>query len=130
MGETCSPSFASIRGLGLCSETLKIRNETHLSSLRLPGAYGASTDGVRRRFFEICPSCGFQFGVSDDDRGITYEQWREQWRARGMPWSSSNPPPKGWDPARQLAELGKVSGTPDRAPSAASASEGKCALQS
>ena len=24
--------------------------------------------------YEICPSCGFQFGVSDDDLGSTYEQ--------------------------------------------------------
>ena len=31
--------------------------------------------------YEICPSCGFQFGVSDDDRGFSYEQWRERWQA-------------------------------------------------
>jgi len=29
--------------------------------------------------YEICPSCGFQFGVSDDDQGYEYEQWREMW---------------------------------------------------
>jgi hypothetical protein len=28
--------------------------------------------------FEICPSCGFQFGVSDDDRGLTYQEWRQR----------------------------------------------------
>ena len=26
--------------------------------------------------YEICPSCGFQFEVSDDDDGFTYESWR------------------------------------------------------
>ncbi len=53
--------------------------------------------------FEICPSCGFQFGVSDDDDGFTYEQWREQWRTEGMKWSSLQAVPHGWDPRKQLA---------------------------
>ena len=57
--------------------------------------------------FEICPSCGFQFGVSDDDRGISYGEWRVNWRARGMKWSSQQKPPRGWDPAAQLAQLSK-----------------------
>ncbi len=35
--------------------------------------------------FEICPSCGFQFGV-DDANGITYEAWREAWVKGGMKW--------------------------------------------
>lgn len=45
---------------------------------------GPSTGGS----YEICPSCGFQFGVSDEDEGKTYEQWRDDWIASGMPWSS------------------------------------------
>lgn len=55
--------------------------------------------------FEICPSCGFQFGVSDDDRGFTYEQWREKWRMEGMKWSSHRKVPRGWDPGTQVAKL-------------------------
>ena len=57
--------------------------------------------------FEICPSCGFQFGVSDDDKGFTYESWRARWVAMGMPWDSEGiePPPEGWDPKRQLEKL-------------------------
>lgn len=55
--------------------------------------------------FEICPSCGFQFGVSDDDDGFTYEQWRERWRAGGLQWSSHQTPPPDWDPREQLAAL-------------------------
>jgi len=57
--------------------------------------------------YEICPSCGFQFGVTDDDRGVTYEQWRASWIAKGMPWDSTGiePPPPGWDPKRQLERL-------------------------
>ncbi len=55
--------------------------------------------------FEICPSCGFQFGVSDDDGGFTYEQWRERWRREGMKWSSAQKKPHRWNPEKQLAAL-------------------------
>lgn len=57
--------------------------------------------------YEICPSCGFQFGVTDDDRGYSYDQWRDEWRKRGMPWDNrSTPPPAGWDPVEQLRGVG------------------------
>jgi hypothetical protein len=62
--------------------------------------------------FEICPSCGFQFGVSDDDRGFTYAQWREQWKKSGAKWSSQRVPPKNWDAAAQLAGLKNVKSPP------------------
>ena len=55
--------------------------------------------------FEICPSCGFQFGVTDDDGGFSYSSWREKWRREGMIWSSSSKRPKGWDPAAQLEKV-------------------------
>ena len=57
--------------------------------------------------YEICSSCGFEYGVTDDDEGFTYEQWRERWIAKGMPWDSEgiHPPPDGWDPVAQLASL-------------------------
>ncbi len=38
--------------------------------------------------YEICPSCGYQYGVDDDDRGITPEEWRRTWIANGAHWSS------------------------------------------
>ena len=56
--------------------------------------------------YEICPSCGFQFGVSDDDQGHTYARWRQAWRDRGLPWSShASPPPAGWNPESQLKSV-------------------------
>src|SRR5438046_1897032 len=56
--------------------------------------------------YEICPSCGFEFGVSDDDKGFMYEQWREKWVRGGMPWRATTvPPPNGWDPKAQLQKL-------------------------
>lgn len=52
--------------------------------------------------YEICPSCGFQFGVTDEDRGFTYARWRRQWIAGGMKWSSERPQPAGWSPRPPL----------------------------
>jgi hypothetical protein len=57
--------------------------------------------------FEICPSCSFQFGVTDDDLGISFEQWRRRWIAQGMPWDKGDSqPPPGWDPRAQLRAIG------------------------
>ena len=56
--------------------------------------------------YEICPSCGFQFGVSDDDLGITYSQWRQDWIAAGMPWRSFGlERPPHWNPREQLTRI-------------------------
>ena len=64
--------------------------------------------------YEICPSCGFQFGVSDEDAGVTYAKWRELWKKRGSPWSSRGiRVPRNWDAQAQLASLKTtVDGTP------------------
>lgn len=57
--------------------------------------------------YDICPSCGFEFGVTGDDKGYTYESWRNRWIAQGMPWWSTgiDDPPAGWDPRAQLRNL-------------------------
>ena len=57
--------------------------------------------------FEICPSCGFQFGVTDDDRGYSYGQWRRRWIKKGMKWSSKSIEPADWNPGAQLAAIKK-----------------------
>lgn len=64
--------------------------------------------------YEICYSCGFEFGVTDDDRGFSYEEWRRLWVSRGMPWDSARfeSPPPDWDPAQQLARLLEQTGDP------------------
>lgn len=62
--------------------------------------------------YEICPSCGYEFGFSDWDSGITYEQWRAQWIGSGNEWTpgkmswSDGAPPLGWDPKKQLENIG------------------------
>lgn len=50
--------------------------------------------------YEICPVCGFQFGESDEDKGFTYDAWRDGWKKRGMPWSSKQPMPANWNAAK------------------------------
>jgi hypothetical protein len=70
--------------------------------LEEPPRSGASGGGS----YEICPSCGFQFGVTDDDKGFSYEAWRSQWQEQGMPWSSIGiDPPAEWNPAEQVSRL-------------------------
>jgi predicted RNA-binding Zn-ribbon protein involved in translation (DUF1610 family) len=60
-------------------------------------------DGVPSH--EICPSCGFEFVVTD---GATYAAWRDRWVKAGMPWwakPAGQDPPLGWDPAGQIKSV-------------------------
>ena len=54
---------------------------------------------------EICPSCGYQHGVDDDDNGRSHASWREEWKRGGMKWQSTSAPPKNWKPEEQLAKV-------------------------
>jgi|SRR5215472_15062720 len=54
--------------------------------------------------FNICPSCGVEFGADDVDHSI-YELQR-MWIDRGMPWSSpAVPQPADFRPLAQLKNL-------------------------
>lgn len=79
---------------------------------------------------EICPCCGTQFGLDDsqafrdpDALGLIHERLREQWVARGMPWSYPRQPPPGWDPVRQLADLAAGTSDPTAGGRSATASD-------
>ena len=68
---------------------------------------------------DICPCCGFQFGLSDfpyEDRERLIAEWRERWVAGGCVWKfpSDGLPPEGWDPQAQLARTGGVTVPPFR----------------
>jgi hypothetical protein len=62
---------------------------------------------------DICPCCGIQFGYDDAAGGDmqrrqgVYEQWRQRWIKKGMPWDSAGieDPPPNWDPRTQLNRL-------------------------
>ncbi|MFN0068210.1 MAG: hypothetical protein ACKVYV_11295 [Limisphaerales bacterium] len=70
-----------------------------------PGLETPPRSGAGGGSYEICPCCGFQFGVTDDDRGITPAAWRVAWVRDGMPWRSKGiPKPRGWDARKQLGK--------------------------
>ena len=64
--------------------------------------------------FELCPSCGIQFGYDDhavwEDASLResiYLEWRRKWIRAGMPWSSvGQEPPPNWEPRKQLVRAG------------------------
>lgn len=63
-------------------------------------AFGCAT-------FNICPSCGTEFGY--DDSTTKHEDLRRRWVAKGMPWwSKCQEPPEGWDGQRQLQDANMV----------------------
>jgi len=66
-----------------------------------------SRDPADLACFAICPSCGFEFGVTDRDLGYTYDQWRKLWIEKGMSWSSVGKKPADWNPQQQLLNLDK-----------------------
>ena len=68
---------------------------------------------------DICPCCGFQFGLDDfpyEDRERLVAEWRERWVAGGCVWKfpSDGLPPEGWDPQAQLARTWGVTVPPYR----------------
>lgn len=68
-----------------------------------PALESAPRTADDRGSHQICPSCGFQFGLDDDLNGHSYSEWRTTWIQDDMPWSSVYfEPPTGWDPQEQL----------------------------
>ncbi len=75
-------------------------------------------DGKFSSTFEICPSCGFQYGYHDLNGTGEYPEsfkekyiiisFRKKWIAGGMLWDkgSASPPPN-WNPRDQLKEIPK-----------------------
>ncbi|MGH7136511.1 MAG: hypothetical protein ACREHD_12280 [Pirellulales bacterium] len=55
--------------------------------------------------FEICPSCGTEFGYDDATKPI--EALRQEWLDGGAPWwSKDRRPPLGWSGTKQLEDAG------------------------
>ena len=53
---------------------------------------------------EICPCCGFQFGLDDyPNKEDGQEKWRKEWIEKGCPWfSKTRLPSQNWNPQNQL----------------------------
>lgn len=47
--------------------------------------------------YEICSCCGFEYGVTDDDKGYTFESYRQEWIEKGYPFFGEDDKPDGWD---------------------------------
>ena len=74
-------------------------------SLKKPAYIGTYRGGSPS--YEICPSCGFQFGYTDHNKNITHDQWRQQWLDGGMVWDKGrSTSPEDWDPKKQLLNIG------------------------
>ncbi|WP_245541609.1 hypothetical protein [Smaragdicoccus niigatensis] len=43
--------------------------------------------------------------MTDDDEGITTEEWRIRWIESGMKWWSKRDKPANWDPVSQLTRV-------------------------
>jgi len=62
--------------------------------------------------YDICPSCGVEFGYGDfrQDEAERRKRWRDlrqEWISRGMQWSSPvEPQPSDWNPVKQLQSIG------------------------
>ena len=53
--------------------------------------------------YEICPSCGFEFGYDDGVLKETYQSYRVKWIADGCKWwATSSKAPAFWDATKQL----------------------------
>lgn len=53
------------------------------------------------RSYNICPSCGTEFGLHDVNSSI--EELRELWVSTGPSWHSKVvPQPEGWNPIMQM----------------------------
>jgi hypothetical protein len=55
--------------------------------------------------FEICPSCGTEFGYHDASK--SHDELRRLWLAAGAPWRSrAMAPPTDWSAVNQLRAAG------------------------
>lgn len=55
--------------------------------------------------FIICECCGFQSGYDDLDLGKTFEEYRNEWIARGTPWTNPKKRPVNWVMKEQLLNI-------------------------
>lgn len=59
--------------------------------------------------FNICPSCGTEFG--NDDTDWTFEQLRQAWLEKGAHWwSNTQVPPPNWSPVEQVLHVIQIVG--------------------
>lgn len=96
---------------------MSINHYSMLEALRIPeilAGYACPVCGFGMvappEKFNICPSCGTEFG--NDDLDWSYDQLRLEWLENGANWwSESIPAPVSWDPIEQVLPLIEVGGS-------------------
>lgn len=69
------------------------------------GLTSAPYDASGCASFDICPSCGTEFGY--DDASKSHRELRQLWLAAGAPWRSSRVSiPEGWNAVDQIRAAG------------------------
>ena len=67
--------------------------------------------GVPDPSYEVCSSCGFEFGFDDEGEGFTFQQWRQKWMEGGMVWwNRGSKPPENWNPREQVSKVMHIEG--------------------
>ena len=72
-------------------------------------------DSLQYPSYEICPCCGFEFGVDDEDKGFTFKTYREKWIKEGYHFYILEEKPDEWNEkvlAKQLENIKKVNYKP------------------
>ncbi|MFC1752717.1 hypothetical protein ACFL96_04900 [Thermoproteota archaeon] len=68
--------------------------------------------GQKDPSFEICPCCGFEFGVDDILGEGHYASFRNQWIENGADWFMPERRPKKWNLDKQLSNLSQIDKKP------------------
>jgi hypothetical protein len=65
--------------------------------------------------FNICPSCGTEFGIDDVEHGVA--ELQKIWLLNGAQWASPvDKKPKNWEPFKQLEKLGTLNPATEATP--------------
>jgi hypothetical protein len=60
--------------------------------------------------YDVCRCCGFEYGYDDDPgagaRGLSFDEYLDEWTARGATWFDPDARPKEWSLDAQLAAAG------------------------
>ncbi len=66
--------------------------------------YPSLTEDPQMMHYNICPSCGVEFGL--DDAHLSWDELRADWIAKGMKWwANSLYQPVNWNPEEQVKSV-------------------------
>jgi len=57
---------------------------------------------IKEPSYEVCPCCGFEFGVDETGDPDRYGSFRSKWISAGAEWFLPDKKPKDWSLEKQL----------------------------